>query len=612
LKGANEATKIRIGMPDFTNPEYELVESEERLKEIVEEDLASRDTVAVDVEASGLDPYLSDLLLVQIGQPEKAYIFNAQKITDFSPLQELLEESRPLKLLQNAKYDYKMIKVKTGMEITNIYDTYLAERILTCGESRGVSSLGSLSEKYLQLELDKNWESYDWEAVSRTGRLTERHLKYAALDVLVLFPIFRKQFKQLKKEDLLRVAKLEFACCPVVAEMEIHGSYIDQEMWRKNIAELKEKRDAVAAKIQEELRPLYKTEQRDLFGNHVDVVNLNSPIQILEAFEKVGIDIPSTGEAVLKSINHPLAKMLLEYRGYEKLITAFGENLLQHVHPQTGRLHPDYMQIGADTGRFACSNPNLQQIPKESEFRGCFVAPPGRKLVTADYSQIELRILAEMSGDQTLINAFREGKDLHTFTASQMFGIPEEKVRKDVERFQAKSINFGLMYGRGAHSLAAQLEVSVKEAESLLEKYFRRYSRVKRWLDRVAREAVETGYSKTITGRRRLHPRPDPDEPNYDRIIASIERKGKNTPIQGSSADMIKYALVFLWQKLREKGLDAFPVHTVHDEIVVESSEEDAEKTKETLEEAMIQAGELVLKKVPVVVEGVVSDVWEH
>lgn len=599
-------------MPEVIKPVYELIEDEERLLEVVQKDLAGKDIVAVDTEATGLDPYLATLLLVQIAVPEKAYVIDAQKVRDLSPLRPVLESKTPLKLLQNAKFDYEMLKVQAGLEIENLYDTFLAERILTCGEARGVSSLGALGRKYLDMELDKNWESYDWEAVARTGTITPRHLEYACLDVLVLFPIFRNQFQQLRVANLLETAKLEFACCPVVAEMEIKGSYIDQKKWRAHIRELEKKRDELKIKIQNELRPFYKNHQTDLFGNHVDVVNLNSPSQLIDAFAKVGVDIPSTGSAILSSIDHPLAKLMLEYRGHEKLITAFGDNLLQHIHPKTGRLHPDYMQIGADTGRFACSKPNLQQIPKESEFRSCFVAPEGRKLVVADYSQIELRILAEMSGDPALVSAFKEGKDLHTYTASLMFGIPEDKVRKDVERFQAKSINFGLMYGRGAHSLGAQLGVSGEEAEKLLERYFKQYSGVKKWLDKVAKEAVSKGFSRTMIGRRRLHETPDPGDPGYDRIVSGIERKGKNTPIQGTSADMIKYALVFLRQKNRAAGIDAFPIQTVHDEIVVEAAEKDAERAKTILEESMIEAGRLMLKKVPVEVEAGISDVWQH
>ncbi len=598
-------------MPNFNDPQYELIETQERLKEVATE-LAKEDTVAVDTEADRLDPYFATLIFVQIGTPEKAFIFDAQKLGDLSQLKELLEKKKPLKLLQNAKFDYKLLKVQAGIQLNNLYDTFLAERLITCGLQRGQSNLGALARKYLDLELDKEYDNYNWGKVAKSGNFKKKHFVYSALDVLVLFPIFRDQYKKLKEQGLLEVAKLEFACVEPVAEMEIKGTPIDQKRWLKNVRKIKKKRDEIHDKIQAELRPLYKTTQRDLFGNHVDVVNLNSPVQIIEAFEKVNIDIPSTGEVILKDIDHPLAKMLLEYRGYEKLITAFGENLLDHVNPKTERLHPDYMQIGADTGRFACSNPNLQQIPSDSEFRSCFRVGEGKKMVTADYSQAELRILAELSEDPALVSAYKEGKDLHTYTASLMFGIPEEDVRHDLERFQAKSINFGLMYGRGVRSLAAQLEVSVREGEELLEKYFSQYKKVEKWLDNVAKQALERGYSETVIGRKRYHEKPDPDHPNYERIISAIERKGKNTPIQGTSADMIKYAIVYVYRRLKKESLDAFLVHTVHDEIVVETAEEDAERVRDVMKEEMERAGELMIKKVPMKADAMISDIWEH
>lgn len=598
-------------MPNFNDPQYEIIETPERLEEVVQE-LSKEDTVAVDTEADNLDPYFATLIFVQIGTPEKAFIFDAQKLGDLSPLKEILEQKKPLKLLQNAKFDYKLLKVQAGIKLNNLYDTFLSERLITCGLQRGQSNLGALAQKYLGLELDKEYDNYNWGKVAKTRNFKEKHFVYSALDVLVLFPIFRKQYKKLKDQGLLEVAKLEFACVEPVAEMEIKGTPIDQKRWLKNVRKIKKKRDEIHDKIQAELRPLYKTTQRDLFGNHVDVVNLNSPVQIIEAFEKLSIDIPSTGEGILKEIDHPLARMLLEYRGYEKLITAFGENLLDHVNPKTDRLHPDYMQIGADTGRFACSNPNLQQIPSDSEFRSCFRVGERKKLVTADYSQAELRILAELSEDPALVSAYKEGKDLHTYTASLMFGIPEEDVRHDIERFQAKSINFGLMYGRGVRSLAAQLEVSVREGEELLEKYFSQYKKVEKWLDNVAKQALERGYSETVIGRKRYHEKPDPDHPNYERIISGIERKAKNTPIQGTSADMIKYAIVYVHRKLQKEGLDAFLVHTVHDEIVVETAEEDAERVRDVMKEEMERAGELMIKKVPMKADAMISDIWEH
>ena len=587
------------------NPEYELIETDEQVEKAIKE-LRKREVLAVDTEATALDPYNTTLLLIQVGIPEKAYIFNHQKV-DTSPLKSLLEDPKRLKLVQNGKFDYEMLKVNADITLNNIFDTMLAERILTTGFKRE-NSLEAIALKHLDIQLEKSVRY----TFGKTSTLTKKQLEYSALDVLVLFPIFKIQFRNLQKEKLVRIAQLEFRCLPVVAEMELKGSYINVKKWRKNLRELREKRDVASARIQEELRPLYETTQVDLFGNQVDVVNLNSPVQILEAFRKVGIDLPSTGVAVLSRTDHPLAKMLLEYRSHEKLLSAFGENLLSKINPKTGRIHPDYMQIGADTGRFSCSNPNLQQIPADSAFRDCFVPPEGYKFVVSDYSQIELRIMAEMSEDPAFMKAYKEGKDLHTLTASQMFNIPEEKVRHDKERFQAKSINFGLMYGRGANSLATQLGVSPDEAKTLLNKYFKSYGGVKRWLDKTAKKAVRNGYSQTLGGRKRWFTSPDPSDPSYQRQLGHVERQGKNTPIQGTSADMVKYALVYIYDKIKEGKYEAWPIHTVHDEVVVEVREDQAEEVRDLVEEQMIRAARVLLKKVPVKVDAKVGKVWEH
>jgi len=438
---------------DIDSPNYLYIDSQGAVAEVLPE-LQSASMLAIDVETTGLDPYTCTLLLVQIGIPGKAFVFDARKV-DLSPLKEILENPNTLKILHNAKFDYSIIRVLENINIANMYDTMLAERLLTNGISREISLL-AVSRKYLGIDLEK---AVRQTFVNPKTTFTEEQLEYAALDVLVMFPIFEKQFKALEREGLIKIAQLEFQVSPVVGEMEIKGSLIDRVKWEGNIRELEKQRNLVAAKIQEYLRPLYPHSQMGLFGGTADVININSQPQVLEAFQKLGVDIPSTGVSILQRTDHPFAKMLLEYRGYEKLISAFGWNFLKQIHPKTGRIHPDYMQLGADSGRFACSKPNLQQIPKESSFRSCFVAPKGKKLVTADYSQAELRIMAEVSGDPVFIEAYNKDRDLHTLTASQMFNIPFDQVDKE-KRFQAKSINFGLMYGRGAASLAVQLGVS--------------------------------------------------------------------------------------------------------------------------------------------------------
>ncbi len=442
------------------------------------------------------------------------------------------------------------------------------------------------------------------------GIFTQKQLEYAARDAWILLEIFEKQYKQLVDEELVSTAKLEFAIVPAVAEMELKGSLIDTKKWRLHIADLGKKRDLIKKEIQGDIRHLSTYSQIDLFGNLSDTVNLDSPLQLLQVFKKLGKELPNTAEATLKKTTHPLAKKILEYRAHEKMITSFGESILEKINPVDGRLHPDFLQLGADTGRFACNNPNLQQIPADSGFRSCFIANDGYKLITADYSQIELRIMAEVSEDPAFLKAFTQDMDLHSLTASQMFRVPLAKVGKD-KRFQAKSINFGLMYGRGAMSLSTQIGLSVEESKKLLDVYFSSYKKVKRWLDNVGRMAVRDGEVRTLGGRRRIFTIPERVNPDYERLLSAVERQGKNMPIQGTSADITKYALAFIHRELKQKNLDASLVHTVHDEIVVEARDDIADNVAKLIEDQMIKAGEKLLKKVPIKVDVHVSDCWE-
>ncbi len=591
-----------------TKIQYLLIEDTESLKKIIPE-IEIAKTIGIDTEGTSLDPYQGKLLLLQIATEDKSWVIDCLKV-DLEVLKPVLEADRPLKIVQNAKHDYKLLKVQAGITLGSIFDTMLAERLITCGISREIS-LKTLAEKYLGLNLDKEVRKSFIEFYTPGRKLvySEEQLRYAAQDAEILLPIFKKQFAQLRIDDLVETAKLEFNLVPVVSEMEIRGSLLDQKRWRAHTQELKKIRDTINTDMQNDLRHLTTYAKVDLFGNVVDSINLDSPLQLLEAFKKLGVEIPNTSEATLQKVDHPLAKKLLEYRGYEKMITAFGESILDKVNPVTGRLHPDFMQLGADTGRFACNNPNLQQIPAESEFRSCFIASPGYKMITADYSQIELRIMAEVSEDPAFLEAFNSDVDLHTLTASQMFRIPVEEVSKE-RRFQAKSINFGLMYGRGPASLGMQIGLSVDESRKLLDVYFKTYRRVKKWLDDIGRLAVKQGYIRTLGGRKRIFQLPDRDHPDYDKLIASIDRQGKNTPIQGTSADITKYALIYIARELKKRNLDAFLIHTVHDEIVSEAREDIADSVAKVVEEQMIEAGKKLLKLVPVKVDVHVADIW--
>lgn len=599
-------------------PRYEYVTDMDSLNRALE-DLEKQKAIGVDVESSGLNAYLDKLLMVQLGTDEISYIIDIRDVDLRSVLRykELMENPKIIKILHNAKFDYKFLKHHTGVEMTNIYDTMLAEGVLTAGLGSGYSGLKSLAFQYLGLKMDKAIRT-TFEGMLHQ-RFTPEQLEYGALDTLVLFPIFNQQLVKLQKENLVNVAKLEFAATRVVAEMEHRGVYINVDKWKGIIADLKVKREDNAVKFYDAIKEFYAFQSMDLFGNSQPPININSQMQLLDLFNnKLKITIPSTGDAILEGVKHPVAEILRNYRKYEKLISAFGDSLLEKVNPVTGRLHPEFNQLGAATGRFSCNNPNLQQIPRnsaEAPFRECFNPQPGYKLVTADYSSFEMRILADLSGDKMFIKALNEDLDLHSFTAALMFGLEytdDFKKKYPEKRQAAKAINFGLMYGMGPSRLAAQIDVTKEEATQMMDRYFASYPSVRDFLNGMAKNAVRQGWSSTPAGRKRWYKKPDANDPDFKKKIGSIERAAKNHPIQGTNADAVKYALVFLHDRFKKDGVEGGLTHTVHDEIVSEVRNDQAEYWSKVQSEEMVRAAKLFISKVPVVSEPFVADVWEH
>jgi DNA polymerase-1 len=288
----------------------------------------------------------------------------------------------------------------------------------------------------------------------------------------------------------------------------------------------------------------------------------------------------------------------------QKALTSYGENMIELINPATGRLHADFRQIGAPTGRFACTNPNIQQVPHAVEYRRCFSGhPAGRKLVIADYSQIELRILAEFSGDRGFIEAFNSGADLHRVTAAQVFNVPLDQVSRDQRDF-AKRLNFGVVYGIGAQRFSIMTGLSVPEAENVLRKYFATYRGLDSYLREAANRAVSERQARTASGRL-VRFRYDENDRQQ---ISMTQRNGKNTPIQGTSADILKRALRLLSDELRPTS--AKIVNIIHDEIVVETDADEAEEIAGKVERAMSDAGQEYLATVPVKVETEIADEW--
>jgi len=472
----------------------------------------------------------------------------------------------------------------------------LAAQVLSGGDHGASYSLDALAERFLDVEVEKDEQKSDW-----SGALSSRQLEYAAKDAEVLLPLYRELKNRLEEEDLSRVSGIEFGAVGPLAEMELAGIKLDVEKWGELEKVIRIRRDEAAEKLEahfpqpEGILPLEGLGPR---------LNLNSPKQITDAFKSLGVDLPDTKVWTLLKVDHPAAKDLLAYRELQKRLGTYLETYPKFIHEKTGRIHPNFLQCRVPTGRLACTNPNVQQIPHEDEFRSCFVAEEGNILVIADYSQIELRILAEVSEDPEFVRAFNEGEDLHRLTASTMFGVPLGDVTKE-QRTDAKRINFGLMYGRGAKSLSAQLGEDEDHARKLIDEYFANYPKVQKFLNETADKAIKDGTLRTLANRVRKF-RATSGLSNRER--GSLRREAMNYPIQGSSADIAKLALIYIHEELLD--LDARLINTIHDEFVVECREDLAEEVSEKMKSAMVKAGEDLLEKVPVEVEAMVSGEW--
>ncbi|MFY9619117.1 MAG: DNA polymerase [Pyrinomonadaceae bacterium] len=589
------------------NTQYELVTTPEQLRRAVDQ-LASRQVVGLDTETTDLDPYVSRLRLIQLATNENVFIIDLDKFSGFdlkqsedvAPLRRLIAASRPIKIAHNAKFDAKFIKHNFGVDIGGLFDTLLASQLVSAGDIEERHGLEAIAGRYLNEAVDKSERLSNWEF-----ELSESQLQYAARDAAVLIPLREKLVEKIKSNDLIDCAKLEFDCVMPVVDIELTGFYMNKNRWLEQLAIVEERRAELANELQEMLGE--GAAQASLFGPPRANINLDSQQQVTEALNRLGIPLPdSTRNWKLQplALQYPVVAKLLEYRTMQKALTSYGQNMIEFINPKTGRLHADFRQIGAPTGRFACTNPNIQQVPHAPEYRRCFMGyPEGRQLIIADYSQIELRILAEFSGDQAFTNAFKSGADLHRVTAAQVFGVVEDQVTKEQRDF-AKRLNFGVVYGIGAQRFSLMTGVGVPEAENVLRRYFSTYRGLDTYLRESANRAVDEKQARTGSGRLVRF--------NYDpsdrQQISMTQRNGKNAPIQGTSADILKRALRLLNDGLRDTSAQI--VNIIHDEIVVEVNEGEAESVAAKVERAMISAGEEYVHNVPVTVESHIASEW--
>ncbi|MDT5293824.1 MAG: polymerase, partial [Acidobacteriota bacterium] len=602
------------------------------------ERLAQHAELGFDTETTALSPFEGRVRLVQLAaEGEPVYVFDLDRFTgdgddsarresartveSLAPLRRLLAATRPVKVAHNAKFDAKWVAHFLGVELCDdfdsrasdrveverggVFDTLLASQLISAGEQEDRHSLASVVERYLNRPVDKTLQVSNW-----GGELSAAQIDYAARDAALMLPLRAKLVEALRANGLTRTAQLEFECVVPLAALELNGLYLDRTCWRAKLKEIEQQRDALHEELQEELAE--EPAQQSLFGPVRADLNLDSHVQLTRALTRLGVPVPdSTRNWKLEPLaaEFPVVRRILDYRTLQKTLK-FGETLLDAVDKgkpdgeRTSRIHPHFHQIGAPTGRMSCTDPNIQQIPHAFDMRRCFRAPAGRKLVVADYSQIELRILAEFTNDSGFVDAFKSGADLHRVTAAQVFGVPLEQVDKEQRDF-AKRLNFGVVYGIGARRFALMTGLSLEQSEDLLRRYFSTYRGLDTWLRDAALKAVrERTAPRTVAGRL-FRFNFDPE----DKQAASLaQRGGKNSPIQGSSADIIKRALRLLHDRL--KGTDAQVVNVVHDEIVVETGAGEASETEKIVDKAMCDAGEEYVRAVPIKVETAVVDEW--
>jgi DNA polymerase-1 len=523
-------------------------------------------------------------------------------------LKPLLEDPARPKLAQNAKYDINVL-AHYGVEVRGVaFDSMLESYVLDSTATR--HDMDSLALKYLGTGTTR------FEDIAGKGakQLTfdqialEQAAPYAAEDADITLRLHRTLWPRLEETGALaRVFRdIEMPLMPVLARIERTGTLVDARLLGEHSRELGEKMVAL---------------ERQAFELAGEEFNLGSPKQLCAIlYEKQGLPVlaktakgqPSTAESVLAELadqGHALPQVIMQHRTLSKLKSTYTDRLPEQINPRTGRIHTSYHQAVTATGRLSSSDPNLQNIPIRTaegrRIRQAFIAPAGYRIMAADYSQIELRIMAHLAQDEGLLDAFRQGLDVHRATAAEVFGVSLEEVTAD-QRRSAKAINFGLIYGMSAFGLAKQIGVDRKQSQDYIDRYFARYPGVLRYMENTRAQAADKGYVETLFGRRLYLPE---IHSKNQAMRKGAERTAINAPMQGTAADIIKRAMIEVDAWLQDSGLDARVVMQVHDELVLEVREDLIDQVSTGLQQRMSAAASL---DVPLLVETGVGDNWDE
>lgn len=600
-------TKTSIKEADYL---YQCIDNE-KAQRILVQNLLEQKAVCFDTETTSLDEMEAEIVGMSFSYKKGlAYYIplsdnreEAQKTIDiFKPF---FEAKTVMKIAHNFKYDYKVLK-NYGVHFDGVlFDTMIAHYLLNPDGRHGMDYLSEIYLNYIPISIEtligkKGKNQLSFRQVDR-----EHQTLYAAEDADITFQLYEIFGPQLQKENLENLFfQIEMPLMKVLADMEREGIALDVN-WL-----LQESKD-----LEQDLKNI----EQKIFTFTENEFNLNSPKQLGEVlFDQLKLDPKAkktktgqyaTSEDVLQKLTHthPIIPLILEYRTYQKLKSTYVDALPTQISKIDGRVHTSFSQTTAATGRLASLNPNLQNIPIRTErgqqIRGAFRAKKGKKIISADYSQIELRLIAEISGEKNMIEAFQKGEDIHASTAAKLFKIPIDEVNK-TQRSQAKTVNFGIIYGQGAFALAEQTGLSRAEAKQMIDAYFQTYPTMKGWMTAQVKKARELGYVETLLGRKR-HLK-DIQSNNFV-VRSHAERNAVNAPIQGSAADIIKIAMIEISKKLKEENRATKMLLQVHDELIFEAPLEEVEAVTALITSCMENA---VKTTVPLLVEVGVGDHW--
>ncbi|MBO0198136.1 MULTISPECIES: DNA polymerase I [Vibrio] len=623
LAGSSQASSSQAEMETsavtIDRSQYETILDKETFNAWLDK-LQTAELFAFDTETDNLDYMLANLVGLSFAVDEgiAAYVPVAHDYLDapeqldrdwvLEQLKPILEDAAKAKVGQNLKYDASVL-ARYDIELKGIkHDTMLESYIYN--SVGGKHDMDSLALRFLQ----HSCISFEQIAGKGKNQLTfnqielEQASPYAAEDADVTLRLHNRLFANIEQDESLKTVyeEIEMPLVPVLSRIERTGVFIDEMKLSAQSVE-------ITARLDELEKKAYEIAEQEF--------NMNSPKQLQAIlFEKMGLPVvkktpsgtPSTNEEVLQelALDYPLPKLILEYRGLAKLKSTYTDKLPKMINPSTGRVHTSYHQAVTATGRLSSTDPNLQNIPIRNEagrrIRQAFVAPSGHKILAVDYSQIELRIMAHLSGDQALLDAFRDGKDIHAATAAEIMGVSIEDVSSE-QRRRAKAVNFGLIYGMSAFGLAKQLGIPRGEAQAYMDTYFERYPGVMQYMEDTRSTAADKGYVETIFGRR-LH-LPEIKSRNGMRRKAA-ERAAINAPMQGTAADIIKKAMLLVDQWIQEEGNGRVKLlMQVHDELVFEVEESSLSEIESKVQKLMESAAEL---KVPLVAEAGHGDNWDQ